>query len=1253
MAELQTIKAIEGGVYMVTLRNVLQPSRNLASTEAFRVVAADPESLVDLSLVETADVGFSTEILSTGGDFFPTGSLVEVLVGSQWQVVEIVGYDASMEEYIIMYQGEECCVGVNEVREHKEDFAGSERRRKLLEKAKERKKGISRANSGSKMALDSAGGSAVPKLGAKSESEQQLAFIQGILGKVAAANDAEHVAFLDDSDTVVESVSSSVSQVDTVVDYSSDLVDGAFVLASREDSDGAYFPATIIEVDESSDLFVVCFEADNMVQSDTPRELLRPFEVAESGATPAPAQTGAASLWRVGDEVEAVWFEDDIYYLASITAVIGNGEAYDVIFTEYGNAQPNTPASLIRPLTSLEELSRMGLLLPEEKVTDSAAPPDQMPEAEWQQLVKVVVCGLHVRDVALGQEVHHNVFDGFRAVRWLVDQKWKGIDTRADATRIFQRMLTEGIIAPLSHQSSRVFTDAIVLYSLKHSVAERVSGTGPQSLVRRDTLHQLKEYLAEEIDQELQSQCAQSEISTHDPYAGFSMEQEVTSLEVSSLDHSVQFPLEGHVEVGDDEFWAKADQLVKDRAATIGKVSEQERLQQEEAIKTLHIKRQQLVKGVKWIPKKPRKYPVDGGGGGGGGDVDTVVAPVATSPPPKKVLPTVPPIKMRPVETSPPESPAHSPGKGVAANSPPESPTRKWIASPSRSENPLSPRDKPLPSPPPNKGDRSPKPSGGASPPAAATLKALPPAPVRGSGSGKKTPKTMSPATSPRAQDIAAAWTNPYGSLGRNSMTAPDMPAPPVPKSSSAPIEQISGPRMASAKAVASSTQSPSRRGANNTPAASATSTPESPKKVYTGGSPLSSSTDTDMGKDISSPRAAAAVPLRMVKTGPSAPGSPALASRNAGDGPRLPAPRQFGPLAPMDVKQPERQFVDTSVAAPVRPPTREASSRLSNSGPVGSTLPPRSGAPNSNSSSGNLGMSDGIAYSPQVAQRTPVMKRPGSDVYAQGSPVAGKRIPVQDSNDTGSSPPPPRAPLLQEDRKSPMPSRAVSSPLVQRAVVNSMMAAKGSPGPQRATKQETPGTPKVVVRKTDGGDSKPALVPPPPKSKPLTPNAPAPSRPPPPRYGAPPPSAGEASAPSLPLLPASGTDRPLPSAGRGGGLRLQPTSAPFLGACTVKDNFVARRPQQISVVAGTIVAVMERPSPDWLLVCVAGHVGLIPVSIVESFSRVVVDGIPETVAPAGRGGGAVGRGAGRGRGKPGLALSGPGRGRGRPQIHI
>jgi hypothetical protein len=37
-------------------------------------------------------------------------------------------------------------------------------------------------------------------------------------------------------------------------------------------------------------------------------------------------------------QVEAVWFEDDIFYLARITAVHNDGESYDIVFPEVSSS---------------------------------------------------------------------------------------------------------------------------------------------------------------------------------------------------------------------------------------------------------------------------------------------------------------------------------------------------------------------------------------------------------------------------------------------------------------------------------------------------------------------------------------------------------------------------------------------------------------------------------------------------------------------------------------------------------------------------------------------------------------------------------------------------------------------------------------------------------------------------------------------------------------------------------------------------
>ncbi len=98
---------------------------------------------------------------------------------------------------------------------------------------------------------------------------------------------------------------------------------------------------------------------------------------------------------------------------------------------------------------------------------------------------------LFVRDMAVGEEVHKNVFDGARAVTWLVGKRLPDVESRADATRVFQRLLAEGLIEPLTRsEASAAFVDAVALYSLKR-------GTAPDG--RRDTLRLLKERLEEEV----------------------------------------------------------------------------------------------------------------------------------------------------------------------------------------------------------------------------------------------------------------------------------------------------------------------------------------------------------------------------------------------------------------------------------------------------------------------------------------------------------------------------------------------------------------------------------------------------------------------------------------------------------------------------------------------------------------------------------------------------------------------------------
>ena len=57
--------------------------------------------------------------------------------------------------------------------------------------------------------------------------------------------------------------------------------------------------------------------------------------------------------WRVGQECEAVWLEDNVFYLARIDEIKRDGTIV-VTFTEYGNSQDCTP-DLLRPLSGYEE----------------------------------------------------------------------------------------------------------------------------------------------------------------------------------------------------------------------------------------------------------------------------------------------------------------------------------------------------------------------------------------------------------------------------------------------------------------------------------------------------------------------------------------------------------------------------------------------------------------------------------------------------------------------------------------------------------------------------------------------------------------------------------------------------------------------------------------------------------------------------------------------------------------------------------
>merc|ERR1711991_1224358 len=68
----------------------------------------------------------------------------------------------------------------------------------------------------------------------------------------------------------------------------------------------------------------------------------------------------AKMRWDIGQEVEAVWLEDEVFYLAEIVRYEGD-DMYEVVFTEYGNRQKQTPLEFIRDLTPEDELSMSAL----------------------------------------------------------------------------------------------------------------------------------------------------------------------------------------------------------------------------------------------------------------------------------------------------------------------------------------------------------------------------------------------------------------------------------------------------------------------------------------------------------------------------------------------------------------------------------------------------------------------------------------------------------------------------------------------------------------------------------------------------------------------------------------------------------------------------------------------------------------------------------------------------------------------------
>jgi hypothetical protein len=131
-----------------------------------------------------------------------------------------------------------------------------------------------------------------------------------------------------------------------------------------------------------------------------------------------------AGEWKVGQQVEAVWLEDEVFYVAEVISFDRAANTYEVLFCEYGNRQPNTPASLIRQLSSEEQLAELGLAVESDFSAEALSP------ADWLALTDRIARQLKVRDCDVGGEVYRRVFDGYAAVTWLVETETEIVRSR-------------------------------------------------------------------------------------------------------------------------------------------------------------------------------------------------------------------------------------------------------------------------------------------------------------------------------------------------------------------------------------------------------------------------------------------------------------------------------------------------------------------------------------------------------------------------------------------------------------------------------------------------------------------------------------------------------------------------------------------------------------------------------------------------------------------------------------------------------
>jgi len=127
---------------------------------------------------------------------------------------------------------------------------------------------------------------------------------------------------------------------------------------ARWTEDNEWYAAVIDGVSPDGKHFKVTFTEYGNVDIVT-ADRLRPLPGKTATVTPAAAAVAAAApvrvpapavgqVWGIGDECEACWTEDNIWYTARIVALSPHGDRVTVVFPEYGN-QDTVTLDRVRP----------------------------------------------------------------------------------------------------------------------------------------------------------------------------------------------------------------------------------------------------------------------------------------------------------------------------------------------------------------------------------------------------------------------------------------------------------------------------------------------------------------------------------------------------------------------------------------------------------------------------------------------------------------------------------------------------------------------------------------------------------------------------------------------------------------------------------------------------------------------------------------------------------------------------------------